>query len=52
MNYKFLVTRLFDQRITDSTGTETFAKKPKLAKLLQELNPTPMLQFAVFWVFC
>ena len=30
------------QGIWASTGTETFAKEPKLAKLLRELKLTPM----------
>ena len=29
--------------IRDHTGTETFAKKPKLAELLRELKLTPVL---------
>ena len=29
------------QGIIDPTRTETFAKEPKLAKLLEELKPTP-----------
>ena len=28
----------YNQRIIDPIGTETFAKKPKLAKLLRELK--------------
>ena len=30
------------QGIIDPTGTETFAKQPKLAKLLRELKPMPV----------
>ena len=30
------------QGIIDSTGTEAFAKEPKLAKLLQRLKLTPV----------
>ena len=30
------------QGIINCEGTETFAKKPKLAKLLPELKPTPV----------
>ena len=32
-----------DQGIIDCKRTETFAKEPKLAKLLWELKPTPVL---------
>ena len=32
--------RMFYQGIIDCKVTETFAKKPKLAELLQELKPT------------
>ena len=56
------------QGIIDCEGTETFAKEPKLAKLLGMLKPTPVSynekfhcffsyvcngKFVVFWVlFC
>ena len=56
------------QGIIDPTGTETFAKEPKmLEKFLRELKSTPVLTIkkvhwffshvcngksAVFWVFC
>ena len=62
------ITRVFYQEFKDRKGTETFAKELKLAKLLQELKPTPGLnnkkvqwffsyvcngKFAAFWLlFC
>ena len=52
------------QEIIDSTGAETFAKEPKLAKSLRELKLTPVWyhkkvhwlfrnpQFVAFWMLC
>ena len=34
--------KLLHQGIIDCIGTDTFAKEPKLAKLLQELKPKPV----------
>ena len=50
--YKVIITSSIGQGIIDSTGTETFAKEPKLAKLLRELKLTPYLRNnKVHWFF-
>ena len=41
-----------NQGIINCAGTETFAKEPKLAKLLRELKPTPVLHNKKVHCFC
>ena len=43
MERQLSIVNLFSQGIIDWTGTETFAREPKLAKLLRELKWVPVL---------